>query len=421
MKPTLNEKLIAYLTLLSGLSVSAVAVYYSVAGLTAIFAAAVIPIVIMGVALEVGKLVATLWLKQNWKIAPGFVRVYLVIAITVLMAVTSMGIFGFLSKAHMDQSIPSGDVAAQVALFDEKIKTEKDNIDSNRKTLEQLDASVNQVLARSTTEEGASKSAALRKTQQKERNQLAANITKSQLTISTLQQERAPIASTLRKAEVEVGPIKYIAAFFYGETNPTVLEKAVTWVIILLIIVFDPLAVILLLASQYSFQSFRSQEYEVNSYTEPKVIFPTPPDRSPVSSEDYKTEDLPAVPDERIPLMPEIIQKPIIEKTVAPAVITEDDILNDPAWQAFFAGSGKDSQELDTTDETIEVEEQSLESDSIKEIQQDALSNVKYYDWSKIPADQEYVTIDGQKMHVRAAKALYKQTPSVYLDIIGKE
>ena len=414
MNPTLNEKLIAYLTLLSGLSVSAVAVYYSVAGLTAIFAAAVIPIIIMGVALEVGKLVATLWLKQNWKIAPNFVRVYLIIAITVLMAVTSMGIFGFLSKAHMDQSIPSGDVAAQVALLDEKIQTEKDNIDSNHKTLEQLDASVDQVLSRSTTEQGATKSAALRKTQQKERSQISADIAKSQAAIVSLRSERAPIAATLRKAEVEVGPIKYIAAFFYGETNPTVLEKAVTWVIILLIIVFDPLAVILLLASQYSFQSFRSRDIDVALYTEPKVIFPTPPDRSPVLS-----EELPIVPDERIPLMPEIIQKPIIEELPITETIVDDtnDLSIDPVLE----------EELPVIEEQLVehaesyIEPVAEEPAFIKELQQDAQSDVKYYDWTTIPDNQEYVIIDGQKMHVRAAKALYKQTPSVYLDIISKE
>jgi hypothetical protein len=237
-----------------------VAIYYSVAGLTAIFAAAVIPIIIMGVSLEVGKLVATIWLKQNWDTAPILIRTYLIAAIIVLMAITSLGIFGFLSKAHQDQTIPSGDVAAKVSLIDEKIKTERENIDANRKTLTQLDAAVDQVMARSTSEEGAAKSSQIRKSQQKERGQLLADNERSQKAISVLQTEKAPIAAELRKVEAEVGPIKYIAAFFYGETNPTILEKAVTWVIITLIVVFDPLAVILLLASQTSFQQFRERE-----------------------------------------------------------------------------------------------------------------------------------------------------------------
>ena len=274
MKPTFNEKLIAYLALISGLTVSVVAIYYSVAGLTAIFAAAVIPIIIMGVSLEVGKLVATIWLKQNWDTSPFLIRTYLIAAIIVLMAITSLGIFGFLSKAHQDQTIPSGDVAAKVSLIDEKIKTERENIDANRKTLTQLDAAVDQIMARSTSEEGAAKSSQIRKSQQKERGQLLADNERSQKAISLLQTEKAPIAAELRKVDAEVGPIRYIAAFFYGETNPTILEKAVTWVIITLIVVFDPLAVILLLASQTSFQQFRKREVPEEDILSSKEFFP---------------------------------------------------------------------------------------------------------------------------------------------------
>jgi hypothetical protein len=260
MKPTLNEKFIAYLALLSGLSISAVAVYYSVVGLTAIFAAAVVPIIIMGTTLEISKLVATVWLKQNWKTAPLLIKVYLSAAIVVLMIITSMGIFGFLSKAHSDQSLVSGDVLSKIAVYDEKIKTSRENIDANRKILKQLDEAVDQVMARSDSEKGADKAVAIRKTQSKERTRLQSDITAEQERIAKLNEERAPIAAEVRKVEAEVGPIKYIAAFFYDSTDPTILEKSVTWVIITLIVVFDPLAVILLLASQMSFQEFRERE-----------------------------------------------------------------------------------------------------------------------------------------------------------------
>ena len=260
MKPTLNEKFIAYLALLSGLSISAVAVYYSVVGLTAIFAAAVIPIIIMGTTLEISKLVATVWLKQNWKTAPLLIKTYLAAAIVVLMIITSMGIFGFLSKAHSDQNLVSGDVLAKIAVYDEKIKISKENIDANRKALKQLDEAVDQVMARSDSEKGADKAVAIRKTQSKERTRLQSEITTEQERITQLNEERAPIAAEVRKVEAEVGPIKYIAAFFYSSTDQTILEKAVTWVIITLIVVFDPLAVILLLASQISFQEFRERE-----------------------------------------------------------------------------------------------------------------------------------------------------------------
>ena len=142
MKITFTDKLIAYLALLSGLSISVVAVYYSVAGLVSIFSAAVIPIIVMGVALEVSKLIATMWLKINWTRAPFFIKTYMTAAVAVLMIITSMGIFGFLSKAHSDQSLVSGDVQSKIAVYDEKIKTAKENIDANRKTLKQMDEAV---------------------------------------------------------------------------------------------------------------------------------------------------------------------------------------------------------------------------------------------------------------------------------------
>jgi len=262
MKPTLNEKFLAYLALFSGLFLSLVAEYYSILGLTSIFSAAVIPVVIMGIALGLGKVSATLWLKQNWNIAPWTMRAYLFTAIIVLMLVTSMGIFGFLSKAHSDQNLVSGDVQSKIAVYDEKIKTERENIDANRKALKQLDESVDQVMGRSSDEKGAEKAVAIRKAQQKERSRLAQDISEAQKRITALNEERAPIAAEVRKVEAEVGPIKYIAAFVYGETSEGILERAVTWVIITLIVVFDPMAVILLLASQISFQRFREQEEE---------------------------------------------------------------------------------------------------------------------------------------------------------------
>jgi hypothetical protein len=265
MKPTLNEKFLAYLALFSGLFLSLVAEYYSILGLTAIFAAAVIPVVIMGIALGLGKISATLWLKQNWSIAPWTMRGYLFTAIIVLMLVTSLGIFGFLSKAHSDQNLVSGDVQSKIAIYDEKIKTAKENIESVRRQLKQMDEAVDQVMARSQDEKGADKSNAIRKSQQRDRANLAKDIETNQRLISQLNDEAAPIRAEVRKVEAEVGPIKYIAAFVYGDTDQTVLEKAVTWVIIILIVVFDPMAVILLLASQISFQDFRKRIAEADS------------------------------------------------------------------------------------------------------------------------------------------------------------
>ena len=282
MKINLSDKIIAWLALLSGLTISAVAIWYSVAGLVSIFAAAVIPIIVMGVALEISKLIATVWLKLNWTRAPVFIRTYLLIAIAVLMLITSMGIFGFLSKAHSDAGLVSGDVMAKISVYDEKIKTAKDNIDANRKALKQMDEAVDQVMGRSQDEKGADKAVQIRRSQAKERGRLQAEIAAEQKTIAGVNEARAPIAAEVRKVEAEVGPIKYIANFIYGD-NPdaNILEKAVTWVIIIIVVVFDPLAVILLLASQYSFQWFRQareeQPAEGDSPPEPEPVVDNQP------------------------------------------------------------------------------------------------------------------------------------------------
>jgi len=246
---------LAWLLLLTGLTISIVAIYYSVVGLTAIFSAAAIPIIIMGTSLEVGKLVCASWLKANWERAPRFMKYYMITAVIVLMFITSMGIFGFLSKAHNDQNLVSGDVQSKIAIYDEKIKTAKDNIDANRKALKQMDEAVDQVMGRSTDEKGADKAVAIRRGQQKERARLQAEIQTEQKIISQISQERAPIAAEVRKVEAEVGPIKYIAKFIYGEkgADENMLEQAVTWIIIMIVIVFDPLAVIMLLAAQMTF------------------------------------------------------------------------------------------------------------------------------------------------------------------------
>ena len=268
-----SDKTLAFLTLFCGLTISAVAIWYSVSGLVAIFAAATIPIIVMGTVLELSKLVASVWLKWNWKKAPILIRTYLLSAIAILMVLTSMGIFGFLSKAHLDQSVPTGDVAAKVATIDEKIATQRENIESARRALAQMDSTVDQTISRSTSENGATKAAQLRRSQQKERAQLQSEISKSQQTIALLNEERAPIAAELRKVEAEVGPIKYIAALIYGDDpDANLLERAVRWVIIIIVVVFDPLAVILLLASQYSFQWFRQQdEVEIKVFSPPPM------------------------------------------------------------------------------------------------------------------------------------------------------
>lgn len=303
-----------YFLLIVALSISAVAAFYSIAGLTAIFAAAVVPIIIMGAVLETGKIAATVWLHKYWHRAALQFKLYLVPAILILMLITSMGIFGYLSKAHLDQAIPMGDVAAQVSILDEKIKferetiqTQKDNIAVARRTLAQLDSQVNETLARTskaTDNSAVNRSVTIRRQQAKERAGLQQEINLAQKEIETinariavLNEQRAPIAAEIRKVEAEVGPIKYIAALIYGD-NPdaTLLERAVRWVIILLVLVFDPLALVLILAAEQTFK-WRKEDLNPSAFqVRGGVIVPTPakkpayePDDGPLTKEQIQT------------------------------------------------------------------------------------------------------------------------------------
>jgi len=397
-----NERLMAYLVLICGLSVSTVAVYYSVVGLTAIFAAAFIPVIIMGTVLEISKLVATVWLKQYWSIAPKLIKYYLIIAILLLMAITSMGIFGFLSRAHIDQTTGSQENQAQIqrlqseisrqeqliqrsetriqqiesgnvgqdAQIQRQINVEQERIDLALKRIEPAIQEQNNIIStrspvyqeyrdrigqidrdlarlqnnlnnKNITEVQAQvgvqpdgqigprtqaaianyqnrltqqKSQALESLEQSSRDtvivaaraeiqrirsavdqqinqsnqlidrlrsqlgksqsvntdqqvdQLRSVVSTANQEIEKLSREKFQIEGQLRQLEAEVGPIKYIAKFIYGDqTDRTLLEKAVTWMIILLIMVFDPLAVILLLASQISFQYLRQQKTQINN------------------------------------------------------------------------------------------------------------------------------------------------------------
>jgi len=247
------------LIMLVAVTISAIAAWYSVEGLTAIFSAAVVPVIIMGGALEAGKLVATVWLHNNWQRAGWVFKTYLIPAIIFLMLLTSMGIFGFLSKAHSDQSLVTGDATSKVAIYDEKIATERENVAQAKKAIEQMNAQVDQMLGRTDSERGTDKAVIIRKQQAKERAALQSDIARSQKEIQKLQAERAPFAAEARKVEAEVGPIKYIAALIYGD-NPdqNILERAVRWVIILIVIVFDPLALTLILAANKQFEWARA-------------------------------------------------------------------------------------------------------------------------------------------------------------------
>jgi cell division protein FtsB len=297
-----------YFTLFVALLIEVVGAYYSITGLAAIFSGAVVPILIMGGSLEVGKVTAAVWLKNNWHRASLQFKLYLLPAVTLLMFITSMGIFGFLSKAHNDQNLVSGDVQSKISIYDEKIKTAKENIEADRKQIKQMDDAVDQVMARSTTEGGADKSNAIRRSQAKDRASLAKDIEANQKIISQLNDEAAPIRAEVRKVEAEVGPIKYIAKLIYGD-NPdaNILEKAVVWVIMMIVAVFDPLALVLILAAQQSIRWAQGKDQEEEkeetpvveeSYTSPLENLEPVVDELEIPEDYYKDPE----PEEELPV-----------------------------------------------------------------------------------------------------------------------
>ena len=318
------------LTLLVALSLSTVAAYYSIIGLTAIFAGAVIPIIVMGSILEVGKITTTVWLRKYWHRCSWVLKMYLVPAVIMLALLTSMGIFGFLSKAHMDTGVTSGDVQAKLALYDEKIKTQRDNIELARKALQQMDAQVDARLGRSDSEQGAERAVQIRRQQASERSKLQKEIGDAQKEIAKLNEERAPIAAENRKVEAEVGPIKYIAALIYGDNaDNNMLESAVRWVIILLVVVFDPLAIALVLAANAS-KEWDKEEPEL--IDEPNY----PPDDGPLTDEQIEQVKKSAIKFNDLGEHPKDFDEKAVEEPIVEVQLPEPDpIINEPEPSIF--------------------------------------------------------------------------------------
>jgi hypothetical protein len=334
------------LTLIVALTLSAIAAWYSILGLTAIFAAAVIPIIIMGGSLEVAKVVTTVWLHRYWDRAGWVLKMYLIPAVVALAFLTSMGIFGFLSKAHSDQELVSGDVGAKVAVYDEKIKTARDNIDANRKALQQMDAQVDQLLGRTTDDIGANRAVQVRRQQRAERNRLQNEIAADQEVIGKLNEEAAPIRAQIRKVEAEVGPIKYIAALIYGDQvqdDTTTLEKAVRWVIILIVFVFDPLALSLVIAAQHSYRwlddDLRNRRKEKEDEDKFKEVFSdTKLDEDASKFLDETLDEMPHETAYDDPKEDENVSEPIQPDTIQPDDVVREDVPETPTPDAAPSG-----------------------------------------------------------------------------------
>lgn len=257
-----------FFTFLTALALSGVAGYYSVIGLAAIFPGSFWPIIIMGSTLEAAKLVTVSWLYRNWTKAHIGLKTYLTVACVILMMITSMGIFGYLSKAHLEHSADTAPLAAKVQLLDEKINVIKGNLDDNRKIIKQMDEQVDQTMGRSTDEKGIANSVTIRRSQVKDRTRIQSENETYQKKIAELTEERFPLQNELQKAESDFGPIKYVAELIYGSGGNDIIDKAVRLVIMLIMVVFDPLAVLLLIAANISMQQ-RQKVTQVKPEPEP--------------------------------------------------------------------------------------------------------------------------------------------------------
>tara|TARA_E500000081_G_C6070220_1_gene322634 strand:- start:95 stop:976 length:882 start_codon:yes stop_codon:yes gene_type:complete len=232
-------------TLFVALSISAVAAYYSIVGLMAIFSAAAFSIAVMGVVLEIGKLVTASWLYQNWKSVPKVLKYYLTSAVVILMFITSMGIFGYLSKSHIDAGTNTSQITVKLDRVNSRIASEQKVIDRAERQLENLDKALERYVELGAVSKGLDR----RESQEEERLKLTNMVNKSQDKIDEYLDQKSEYELEIKNFEVEVGPLKYISALLYGDDALTFLENAVRWVILILVFVFDPLAVLLVVAA----------------------------------------------------------------------------------------------------------------------------------------------------------------------------
>lgn len=262
------------LLLLSALSVSVVAGWFSIVGLMAIFPAAATAILAMGVVLEVAKLVTASWLYRYWQTTTILLKTYFTSAVIILSVITSMGIFGFLSKAHLEQTVSTGDNTLQVARLDRLIENEERRITDAQTVLDQLDETVQTLIDydRIRGEDGA---VATRERQTEERNELNGIIDAALSEIDRISDDKLILETEQLQIEVEVGPILYVAEMIYGNTDKATIDKAVRGVIILLIIVFDPLAILLVVATNMSLKERRGEKI---TFVTKKVVEKEPED-----------------------------------------------------------------------------------------------------------------------------------------------
>ena len=257
------------ITFISAISISLIAAGYSILGLATLFAGAYVPIIAMGSALEVGKLVAASWLYHNWRSnIPKSLKAYLFTSIIVLIFITSIGIFGFLSKAHLDQVKPTAGNTEQIELIDKKIRQEEKIIERAERTLAQLDKALDVYIDKEFVTRGLKE----RKKQKEERDLLNKSIDEAMEKIANLNNSKSSINIEQLKLEADVGPLKYVAELIYGDNANDHFDSAVRIIILILIFVFDPLAVLLLIAANISLNQWRDKRDEKKTDTMERAL-----------------------------------------------------------------------------------------------------------------------------------------------------
>ena len=269
------------LTLLVALAISTVAAYYSIVGLMAIFAGATTAIAIMGVVLEIGKLVCASWTFQNWKTSPFTIRSYFIVAVIVLMLITSLGIFGFLSRAHITQSSPTGLIQERIERIDLKVDQRQTQIDRYQGRLNTLDQALQRYIELGAISKGLRKIGEM----DNETALLKTKIEGLEDEIDGLSDEKYELKTELNLAEVEVGPIRYVASMLYDDVSESQLEEAVRWIIVLLIFVFDPLAVVLVIAANISLRDYRREK---KMATKTITVMPDLSDKTVIDSDNVE-------------------------------------------------------------------------------------------------------------------------------------
>tara|TARA_Y100000361_G_scaffold2832_2_gene2443 strand:- start:17182 stop:18246 length:1065 start_codon:yes stop_codon:yes gene_type:complete len=246
-----NSIMFILMTVFSALSVSAVAAYFSIVGLITIFPAAALAIMGMGIVLEIAKLVAASWVYQYWDRIKFLMKTYMVSAVIILSLITSLGIFGFLSRAHIDQVAVYTDQDLNMEVIEFRLDSEKDKLTAYRDRIEALDL----VLLESRRQDRNY----VTRTQRDERARINADIDESIELIDQYNEQLLPLRMEQAKMEAELGPINYISELFYGETGEQNIDSAVRIIILLLIFVFDPLAIIMVLAANIAIREYRGE------------------------------------------------------------------------------------------------------------------------------------------------------------------